>query len=45
LIVRDLESTNGTFVDGQRTREHELEDHAEFQVGSTRFMVILADAE
>lgn len=44
-VVRDLESTNGTYVDAQRIREHELEDRAEFQVGSTRFMLILADAE
>lgn len=45
FIVRDLESTNGTFVDGQRIREHELENHGEFQVGATRLMLILADAE
>ena len=45
VIVRDLESTNGTFVDGQRIREHQLQDQDEFQVGATRLMLILADAE
>jgi serine/threonine-protein kinase len=45
FVVRDLESTNGTFVDGQRIREHPLEDRGEFQVGASRLMLIVADAE
>jgi serine/threonine protein kinase len=45
FVVRDLESTNGTFVDGQRIREHALEDRGEFQVGASRLMLIVADAE
>jgi serine/threonine-protein kinase len=45
FVIRDLESTNGTFVAGQRIREQTLEDREEFQVGSTRFMVIVADAD
>jgi serine/threonine-protein kinase len=44
-LVRDLDSTNGTFVGAERVRERELSDREEFQVGSTRFMLILADAE
>jgi serine/threonine-protein kinase len=44
-VIRDLESTNGTFVNGQRIREHDLEDRGEFQVGSSRIMLIVADAD
>jgi serine/threonine-protein kinase len=45
FVVRDLESTNGTFVNSQRIREQELEDQGEFQVGASRIVVIVADAE
>jgi pSer/pThr/pTyr-binding forkhead associated (FHA) protein len=45
FVVRDLQSTNGTLVDGQRIRERELENRGEFQVGSSRIMLIVADAE
>jgi len=45
FVVRDLESTNGTFVDGQRVREHQIEERGEFQVGATRFMLIVADED
>jgi hypothetical protein len=45
FVVRDLESTNGTLVNGQRIRAQELQDRGEFEIGSTRFMLLLADAE
>jgi len=45
FVLRDLESTNGTFVDGQRVREHPLEDHGEFLIGATRLMLIVTDEE
>jgi hypothetical protein len=45
IVVRDLQSTNGTLVDGQRIQEQELEDRAEFQVGSSRLMLIVTDAD
>jgi serine/threonine-protein kinase len=45
FVLRDLESTNGTYVNGQRIREQELEDRTEFQVGVSRIVVILADAD
>ena len=45
VVLRDLGSTNGTFVGLDRVEERDLEDHAEFRVGSTCFMLILADAE
>jgi len=45
FVVRDLDSTNGTIVAGERIREHELEDRGEFEVGGTRLMLLVADAE
>ncbi len=43
FTLRDMESTNGTFVDGQPIRELEIQDQQEFQVGATRLMLIVAD--
>jgi hypothetical protein len=45
ILVRDLGSTNGTFVEADRIQERDLEDKAEFRVGSTRIMLIVSDAE
>jgi serine/threonine protein kinase len=45
IVLRDLQSTNGTFVGEQRIVEASLESHGEFRVGNTRFMLILADEE
>jgi serine/threonine protein kinase len=45
VVVRDLGSTNGTFVDGQRVEERELEDKSEFRVGGTSLVLVIADAE
>ncbi len=45
FTLRDLESSNGTFVGGQRIREHELEDRGEFQIGSSNVVLIVTDAD
>ena len=45
IVLRDLGSTNGTFVGLDRIEEREIEDHAEFHLGRTRFMLIVADLE
>ena len=45
IVLRDLESSNGTFVADERIQEAALENHAEFQVGRERFMLILADKD
>src|SRR5258708_1259090 len=45
IVLRDLDSTNGTFVGTERISECALESHGEFRVGHTQFMVILADSE
>jgi predicted Zn finger-like uncharacterized protein len=44
-VVRDLGSTNGTFVDDVKVAEAEIENRGEFRVGQTRLMLILADEE
>ena len=41
-VVRDLGSTNGTFVDDVKVAEAEIEDRGEFRVGQTRLMLIMA---
>jgi S-DNA-T family DNA segregation ATPase FtsK/SpoIIIE len=43
IVVTDLGSRNGTFVGTERIQTRELEDHAEFRVGGTILMLILAD--
>jgi serine/threonine protein kinase len=45
ILLRDLDSTNGTYVGDNRIREAELDDRSEFRVGRTRFMLILTDQE
>ena len=40
----DLESTNGTLVNGQKIEGSvELQNHSEFQVGSSTLMLIVTD--
>lgn len=44
ILLRDLGSTNGTLVDGQRINDAvELQDKSEFQVGSTVLMLIVTE--
>ncbi len=45
VVLRDLGSTNGTFVDETRIDESPLEDKGEFRLGSSRVMLIIADAD
>lgn len=44
-ILRDLGSTNGTFVESQRVEQHVLTSQAEFRIGSHVLMFIVTDAE
>jgi S-DNA-T family DNA segregation ATPase FtsK/SpoIIIE len=41
VVLRDLASRNGTFVDDKRVETATLEDRAEFRLGATSFMLIL----
>ncbi len=38
ILIRDLQSTNGTFCNGDRIREHQLSDGDKIQVGSTTIL-------
>jgi pSer/pThr/pTyr-binding forkhead associated (FHA) protein len=44
-IVRDLGSTNGTFVDAQRVQQHVITNQGEFRIGSHVLMLIVTDIE
>jgi predicted Zn finger-like uncharacterized protein len=45
VVLHDLNSTNGTFVDEQKITSVTLENHSEFRIGSTVFMLIITDVE
>jgi len=45
VTLRDLESTNGTFVAGQKVRTAQLEHQSEFQVGNSTIMLIHTEEE
>ena len=40
VVVRDLNSTNGTYVNDQRVNRAELENRTEFEIGTTTLMLI-----
>ena len=45
VVIRDLGSTNGTFVGGKRIDQGELENHTEFRVGEHVLMLIITKLE
>jgi predicted Zn finger-like uncharacterized protein len=45
VVVSDLKSTNGTFVDGQQIDQTELQNHNEFRIGEHVMMLIVTDRE
>jgi predicted Zn finger-like uncharacterized protein len=44
-IVRDLGSTNGTFIDIDRIEQHALQNQMEFRIGSHVLMFIVTEVE
>ena len=44
VLLRDLGSTNGTFVDEKTITSMYLDDRSEFRIGTTVFMLIITDA-
>jgi len=44
-IIRDLGSTNGTFVDLDRVEQHVLYNQNEFRIGSHVLMLIVTELE
>ena len=45
VIVSDLKSTNGTFVNGEQIDSAELQNHSEFRIGEHVLMLIVTDRE
>jgi len=45
VMLRDLHSTNGTYVNEQRVTLQPIENQAEFRIGSTTLMLILTEDE
>ncbi len=45
VVVSDLKSTNGTFVDGKQIDQTELDNHNEFRIGEHVMMLIVTDRE
>ena len=41
IVLKDLGSTNGTFVDENKISQTEVENRSEFRVGGTRLMLIV----
>ena len=44
-ILRDLGSTNGTWIDLDRIEQHQLANQQEFRIGSHVLMFIVTDVE
>lgn len=45
VVLNDLGSTNGTFVQGERIQSSELENQNEFRIGEHVLMLIVTDRE
>jgi predicted Zn finger-like uncharacterized protein len=45
VVLRDLNSTNGTYVNEQKITAENLDNQSEFRIGSTIFMLIMTDVE
>jgi predicted Zn finger-like uncharacterized protein len=45
ITLTDLESTNGTFVDGKRIDQTDMDKNSEFRVGEHVMMLIITDRE
>ena len=43
VVLKDLGSTNGTFVNDVKVSQSEIDNRAEFRVGGTRLMLIMTD--
>ena len=44
IVLRDLDSRNGTWLGGRKVAQGELQDGSEFRLGRTRFMLIVSNA-
>jgi S-DNA-T family DNA segregation ATPase FtsK/SpoIIIE len=45
ITLTDMESTNGTFVDGKRIDQTDMDRNSEFRIGEHVMMLIITDRE
>lgn len=45
VVLKDLGSTNGTFINDVKVAQSEIENRAEFRVGGTVLMLIISETE
>lgn len=45
VVLRDLNSTNGTYVDDEKITTMNLDNHSEFRIGTTVLMLIITDLD
>lgn len=45
VVLKDLGSTNGTFVNDVKVSQSEIENRTEFRLGGTRLMLILTETQ
>jgi len=45
VVLKDLSSTNGIFVNDVKVSQSEIENRTEFRIGGTRLMLILTEAK
>jgi predicted Zn finger-like uncharacterized protein len=45
VLLRDLDSTNGTFIEADKIQQAEMENHTEFRIGSHVLMLIVTEVD
>ncbi|HEU4401268.1 MAG TPA: FHA domain-containing protein [Candidatus Polarisedimenticolia bacterium] len=45
IVLKDLGSTNGTFINEVKTTQAEIDNRAEFRIGGTRLMLIVTETQ
>lgn len=45
VVLRDLDSTNGTFIEAEKIRQADLANHTEFRIGSHVLMLIVTEVD
>ena len=45
ITLRDLDSTNGTFMDDERIREVSIHNRSKFRVGSHEIALVITDRD
>ena len=45
VVLKDLGSTNGTFIEEVKIAQQEIDNRAEFRIGGTRLMLIVTETE